>query len=166
MKDKKCVDCGQLYLPTGRAAKYCKICSQNRAKTSSRKRTQNYRILHGLIQKPYVGKGGNNASGETDSQYICGSVFFQKRRKEILAERKQCERCSKLLFPPQRYMWVVHHRDHDRSNNSEENFELLCKRCHQLEHNCFSHFPDNEQRLGESRRTQEGSKRTGPPKRS
>jgi hypothetical protein len=43
-----------------------------------------------------------------------------------------------------KYEWVVHHRDHDRSNNVDENFELLCKRCHQIEHECHKAFEGAE----------------------
>jgi 5-methylcytosine-specific restriction endonuclease McrA len=37
--------------------------------------------------------------------------------------------------------WVVHHRDHNHANNVDSNFELLCKSCHQKEHDCQSNLP-------------------------
>lgn len=36
----------------------------------------------------------------------------------------------------------MHHKDHNRKNNREENFELLCKRCHQVEHECWKNLPN------------------------
>lgn len=36
--------------------------------------------------------------------------------------------------------WVGHHKDHDRTNNTIENLSLLCKRCHQIEHECCKAF--------------------------
>lgn len=41
---------------------------------------------------------------------------------------KKCNRCSRRLFLQR------HHRDRDRSNNSSENVEILCRWCHQDEH--------------------------------
>lgn len=36
---------------------------------------------------------------------------------------------------------LVHHRDEDRSNNDPANLQPLCKRCHQLLHNCANNLP-------------------------
>jgi hypothetical protein len=52
-----------------------------------------------------------------------------------MIEKTACERCGsneKLL---------VHHKDRDRYNNVKENLGCLCKRCHQLEHECGKHLP-------------------------
>ena len=40
-------------------------------------------------------------------------------------------------------MRAVHHKDHNRKNNVESNFELLCKRCHQVEHECWKNLTNN-----------------------
>ena len=47
---------------------------------------------------------------------------------------RYCERCSKDLLNATHYEWCIHHKDYNRFNNVEENFELLCKSCHQKEH--------------------------------
>ena len=38
--------------------------------------------------------------------------------------------------------WTTHHRDHNHQNNPKDgqNWELLCKRCHQVEHKCWLAF--------------------------
>lgn len=60
--------------------------------------------------------------------------FFHKMRPLILEDRKCCNRCNKYLIGLNKSLWVVHHIDHNRENNSLSNFELLCKSCHQREH--------------------------------
>ncbi len=140
MKPKLCNDCGQEFIPKGPAGKYCEVHAEERRKECGRRGTQSYRIRHGLIQKPGVGKGGNNAKGPEDSQHTTGIMFFQRNRRYYRDLWKLCNRCEKDLTEAGRYEWVIHHRDHDRTNNVEENFELLCKKCHQIEHDCHEHF--------------------------
>ena len=58
-----------------------------------------------------------------------GGVGIYRRFK-----KSNCERCNsenKLL---------VHHKDHNRLNNSIDNLETLCYRCHMVHHNCISHL--------------------------
>lgn len=132
--------CGTVYLPKGPAAKYCPACAEANSKESKRRSAQAYKIRHGLVANPGVGKGGSPTRGDNSVCYKNGIAFFMKSRRRILEERRYCERCEKDLKDATRYHWVVHHRDHDRSNNTEANFELLCKRCHQLEHDCQNAF--------------------------
>jgi len=152
-KDKLCKnDCGTMFTPTGPSAKYCKSCAENLRAESSRRRTQNYKIRHNLIEKPGVGSGGNQGSGCDHHSYTTGiGCDFQDRRREIKEDRRYCERCDKDLRDAGRYFWCVHHIDHDRTNNSDSNLELLCKRCHQIEHECHKAFESAETILQESR---------------
>lgn len=138
-KNRIC-ECGNEYTPTGPAAKFCQICAEEKRKATACRGSQNYRIKHGLVQNPGVGKGGANKKGSEDSQYRTGIVYFMKNRRRIKEERQFCERCKVDLKDATRFQWVIHHRDHDRENNTDENFELLCKRCHQLEHECEKAF--------------------------
>jgi len=61
-------------------------------------------------------------------------TYFMRRRLELKEELQACQRCAKDLTDASRYEWCVHHIDHDRTNNTDDNFELLCKSCHQTEH--------------------------------
>jgi len=48
----------------------------------------------------------------------------------------KCNRCNY----DQKRILVVHHIDHDRSNNDISNLEILCPNCHAIEH----WFPDQK----------------------
>lgn len=133
-KDRICTLCGNMYTPTGPASRYCTPCSAVRHAEVRADITRRYRESRGC--KLGVGKGGANTSFTEDSQYRNGLSRFSKIRSSIRLSRRFCNRCSKDLLDASRYHWVVHHMDHNRANNVESNLELLCKRCHQLEHNC------------------------------
>ena len=142
-KPKKCaVDkCDNVFVPKGPASKFCHTCSSKRIRESAKRRTMDYRIKHGITKKPYSGKGGNNAKGEEDSQYKTGISSFQcVKRYNLKRDKGMCNRCESDLSNASRYMWCVHHIDHDRTNNEYSNLELLCKRCHQIEHDCHNAF--------------------------
>lgn len=42
-----------------------------------------------------------------------------------------CNHCGWDEYPD---VLIVHHLDRDRSNNNPENLEILCSRCHDIEH--------------------------------
>ena len=83
-----------------------------------------------------MGNKTNHARYTEDSQYKNGAGFFNRMRDRIKEERRFCERCGKDLKDANRYQWVVHHKDHNHFHNVIENYELLCKTCHQKEHEC------------------------------
>lgn len=132
--------CYEEYTPLGPAAKYCPSCALSRSRESGIRSTREYRIRNGLVKNPGVGKGGANAKYKEDSQYSTGIARFQNIRSRIKKERRYCERCGEDLTNASRYHWCVHHRDHDRSHNDDKNLELLCKSCHQIEHECHKAF--------------------------
>lgn len=138
LKDKLCLKCNTSFSPTGSCQKFCQECRVIVLRESSKTRTREYRRRKGVPVG--VGKGGSNQSRHEDSQYKNGIGFFMKIRTEIKANRRYCNRCQRDLSEATRYQWCVHHIDHDRSNNDEGNLELLCKRCHQIEHNCHRAF--------------------------
>ena len=73
-----------------------------------------------------------------------------------------CERCGKDLEDATRWKWCVHHKDHDHSNHELSNLELLCKRCHQLEHSCQDNL--KVQRLSRKGVGSSEPKREAPPR--
>lgn len=138
-------DCTNSFVPSGPASKFCDNCALERRRLSSCTRTANYRVRNNLIKKPGVGKGGNNAKGIEDSQYSTGIASFQTIKRSTLKEKiSECQRCHTDLSNAGRYEWCVHHIDHSRSNNDYSNLELLCKRCHQIEHECHKAFESAE----------------------
>jgi hypothetical protein len=139
--DKICKECNTEFLGTGPAAKYCTKCAELKVKESIARRYNRYVTKHKIIKARGVGRGNNQGSGETHHSFTTGIMCnFVSVRRKLKDERKNCERCNKDLSAATRYEWCLHHKDHDRKNNRESNFELLCKRCHQLEHNCQSAF--------------------------
>lgn len=69
-----------------------------------------------------------------------GNYTYETIRSEIKAERRYCADCSVDLLEATHYMWVIHHKDHNHFNNDAANLQLLCKRCHQIEHECWKAF--------------------------
>lgn len=141
IKNKNCLICSTEYTPTGRCSKYCKSCSDAKWKSKQAEYQQAYRIRNGLIKNPGIGSGNGAGKGKEHHSYVNGlGCDFQDVRKKIKEERRYCEKCNKDLIEATRYHWCIHHIDHDRTNNVETNFELLCKRCHQIEHDCHKAF--------------------------
>ena len=76
----------------------------------------------------------NHYRGVENPQYKYGAGVFVRKRAEIKERIGKCERCGKDLTNAGHYEWCVHHKNHNHYDNSEGNYELLCKKCHQLEH--------------------------------
>lgn len=78
--------------------------------------------------------------GPANHRFIDGSYTYETIRGEIRDEVRYCEKCSKDLAQATHYFWCVHHIDHDHYNNVRSNLQLLCKRCHLIEHKCWKNF--------------------------
>jgi len=140
-KDKNCSKCGNAYTPTGRCSKFCVECGVIHRREKAAADQQAYRIRHGLIQNPGIGSGNAQGRGENHHSFTNGlGCNFQNVRRKIKLDRRYCERCHVDLITATSYKWCIHHKDHDRTNNTESNFELLCKSCHQIEHECHKAF--------------------------
>lgn len=135
---KHCVKCNTEYQPTGRAAKFCPDCAKVAKKEAQKRGRDNFNRKKGC--KVGVGSGGLTGSGKENFAYKHGRCTFRRWAKERKESLGQCERCKVDLKDATHYQWVGHHRDHDPTNNVLENLELLCKRCHQLEHECWKAF--------------------------
>lgn len=61
------------------------------------------------------------------------TTLWRRIRQMKLNRDPLCERC--LLIGIAREAVIVHHKDHDQSNNADENHESLCNACHESEHN-------------------------------
>ena len=145
MYKKVCKICDCAFNGVGPAAKYCPTCqplAKEKAKKKAALATAAHGAATGRIKNPGVGKGGTTGRGENNHRYKHGGYTHETMRGLIKLERRYCERCSKDLIKASHYLWVMHHRDHDSYNNPEDgsNWELLCKRCHQLEHECHKAF--------------------------
>lgn len=141
MTKRQCTLCNNEFDPLGKSFKSCAECRSLPAKEIARRRSYAHKLKNGQISNPGVGKGGMIRPGKDHPSYKTGiACDFNNVVRRIKEERRYCEKCSKDLKDATRYYWCVHHKDHDRTNNVESNFELLCKRCHQIEHECHLAF--------------------------
>jgi hypothetical protein len=70
----------------------------------------------------------NNAvhrTGENHPNWVDGRFRYRERGLKDI-----CENCGETRY----YLLLVHHKDRNRANNSEENWETLCYNCHALRH--------------------------------
>jgi len=78
---------------------------------------------------------GRNKENKNPSWKGGRSVTYYRRLfNEVLP--KVCSNCGNTDN------LVVHHLDHDRTNNQLENLTVLCKRCHQIHHDCTKNLPN------------------------
>ena len=161
--NKVCQQCKTKFTATGPATMYCNECNALRVRKMVAKGVQQvpsktaflqYRVLirhdgvlHNLgtyetqkeaeeVVSAFRQKTPKVSQGQwsKDNRATTGIGYFMTSRGRIKRERRYCNRCGKDLLRLNKFEWVVHHIDHNRTNNIDENFELLCKRCHQLEH--------------------------------
>ena len=106
-----CIRCGEDFAGRWPKSKICKSCSKR-------------------------GQG----RGTAHWNFKDGSYTYETIRREIKDTVRYCQRCEDdLLDSPHNY-WCVHHIDHNHYNNDRDNLELLCKSCHQTEHECWLNF--------------------------
>ena len=132
-KPRNCVACGTEYQPKGSAAKYCVPCAEFRTAAMVRYHSFTKRVREG--RNAGAGSGGaNRHTPETATISTYRKVFLTRL---YLNQKGLCADCgwgfneSDLL---------VHHEDHNRHNNVITNLSLVCKRCHQIEHECWLAF--------------------------
>lgn len=101
-------------------------------------------IQEGLIDKriknPGVGSGGTTGFGKANFNYSHGRCTFRRWARERKETIGLCESCGKDIKNANRFEWCGHHKDHDSTHNIIENLILLCKQCHQIEHECWKAF--------------------------
>lgn len=130
-KPKPCLACGDLFKPTGNAAKFCGECADFRKAWGHWRDSRVATLRRG--GKAGVGSGGQNA-GQGSGIHLYRKWFL----KDIWeAQQGHCNECYEELQPKD---MILHHIDHNRHNNVRENLEGICKRCHQIEHECWLNF--------------------------
>lgn len=135
-----CDSCGVEIDKTGTPAKrYCLNCAEPIKKKKIRQSIDKYREKKGV--QVGVGSGNTQGSGKEHRAYKTGIALYKQTVKE--RGDSHCNRCKAEIDFSSHYNWVVHHIDHNRSNNNADNLELLCKKCHQREHDCFGHKRKN-----------------------
>jgi len=86
-------------------------------------------------RRSYVGKGNpmygrkrNNPKGKASLSYKNGIGDYRKR-----ALKHYGIKCNRCPIEDIRIL-LVHHKDRNRKNNEIDNFEILCRNCHTIEH--------------------------------
>lgn len=125
-----CDACHAEYLKVGPAGKFCPECSSFRLKVSQFYACRSRTIARG--GKAWVGSGGQNEKGCHEQKYRRWFLMDVWSRQQ-----GQCHDCWADLTPKQ---MLLHHIDHNRQNNVLSNFHGVCKRCHQIEHECWLAF--------------------------
>ena len=128
---KKVCDCGETFYSTGPAGRYCPTCKEladERIRQNNRERQEKRRREAGCK----IGRGA--PKGDQHPNYKHGYYVAQTQSREYRESVRYCERCGIDTFNLSRWHWVMHHKDHDHSNHNTDNLELLCKRCHAIEH--------------------------------
>ncbi len=138
-KTKHCKYCNTEYTPTGSSSFYC---SKEHQRLDNKDKMKIHQIRHRIWKENIskVGVGSGTGSGSSNVMYKGGLGQFRSMSLALRQEFQSCERCNKDLYNANRYEWCVHHKDHNRNNNVWSNLEMLCKRCHQLEHDCVKAF--------------------------
>ncbi len=137
-KLKPCVVCATEYYPTGRCSKYCPTCRPVVTKQIQASAIKRWQYQTGLLNGR--GSGSATGSGQDNHMYRHGRCVFRRWAKERKDSGGLCEECGKDIKDATNYEWVGHHIDHDQTNNVIENLKLLCKQCHQIEHECWKAF--------------------------
>ena len=139
LKEVSCQYCGCSIKPTGPNQKNCKSCLKkitnlDRQVSADMDRYKKF----GTYDR--IGQGGAQGSGKYSPFWRGEKILLSKSKNKIRSERVFCNRCGKNLLEASRWLWCIHHIDRDKTNQDPSNLELLCKRCHQLEHDCISHL--------------------------
>ena len=133
-----CQGCGNEFDKTGRNQTRCGPCGKSAQKAAIRA----WAVRTGAYTG--TGSGAHNTPGERHPQWNGGERKFSQVLAPAYFQRvRYCERCGEDLKDASPHMRCVHHKDHNRKNNDESNFELLCKRCHQVEHKCWLNLPNS-----------------------
>ena len=143
-KDKTCKICKTEFTPKAPATLYCDNCATpSLTKEYKRKAIMLYRMRQGGHE---IGVGSGNHSlnrGKTSPTYKNGIKAFYAHGKRIKEIVGLCARCGVDIKNVKPSGWATHHKDHNKDNNDvTTNLEVLCKRCHQVEHECVKNFND------------------------
>jgi len=66
------------------------------------------------------------------NHYGTGNGESSYRRLALLEYGYKCQKCG---YEANKAAIEVHHKDHNRENNTIENLEVLCANCHAIHHN-------------------------------
>ncbi len=142
LKQINCCYCKCTFDPTGPAQKMCSNCRVH-IKSINSQVVLDMARFEKFGTYDTIGKGQNSPSGKDSVHYTDGIGLFHKYLSPAVKTRRYCDICGKDLKDAGRYEWCAHHKDFERGHNTIDNIQLLCKRCHQMVHNCIGNLPNN-----------------------
>lgn len=101
----------------GSVALTCVVCGKSFNRPPSR----------AIYASPVCDKTCRGLLMRKEQPTVKGYRVWMKRRGVV----EKCGRCGFDAIPD---ILVVHHHDHNRSNNKPDNLEVLCPNCHAIEH--------------------------------
>ena len=136
-----CIYCGDTVVRTGPNSRVCDTCKAH-LKSITHQVNMDLRRHEKFGSYDSIGKGGMQIKGSENCCYKNGEARFAKEYRPLVRARRYCEICGKDLVDAGHYEWCVHHMDFTRRNDID-NLQLLCKRCHQLTHDCIGNLPND-----------------------
>lgn len=136
-----CLICGSQFYNTSPTGKYCGLSCKERSRISIRGKTENCQFCN----QSFKVRASNN-SGKFCSRKCAGfysQLFSAKLNYRVQAFVYYGLKCNKCGCLNEKVL-VVHHKDHDHSNNNINNLEVLCSNCH-LEHHWGDSFRAQKQ---------------------
>lgn len=130
-----CKSCEKPFDPTSGNQIYCKYCRAEKKKERDKARREKKRLnrieptfICPMCDREYK-KTGNN------QKYCLDCNKKEKHRKIAFEHYKEysCHRCGWDKWESLSELHV-HHKDRNKKNNSIENLEILCSKCHRHEH--------------------------------
>ena len=139
MAFNKTCSCGESFQATGPAGKWCPSCSLLK-KEEARVKNKEYAERKRRERGCKIGQGAPR--GKAHPNYKHGFYVAQTQSREYREAVRYCERCHIDTLSLSRWHWVMHHKDHNHCNHNESNLELLCKKCHAVEHDVVTNITE------------------------
>jgi hypothetical protein len=122
----KCIVCENEFVTKGPNALYCSV----KCKESSRPESSKKDFICLFCGKKFKRRAKYNAgkfcSRECSGLYTTANGKYNYFYKAFLNLPHKCNRCGIEDYT----VLLVHHKDHNHSNNSLSNLEILCANCH------------------------------------
>jgi hypothetical protein len=147
LKSKVCIYCKELFQPSGPAAKMCSTCKEHSENLEVQVRIDERRFRRFRTYEK-IGRGNSQGRGELHHSFKNGiGCHFPVLRYKLKRDLRYCQECGRDLIASTKYEWCCHHIDHNRENNTIDNLTLLCKSCHQKEHECWKNFLESAETI-------------------
>lgn len=127
-KEFSCPSCGTLFSILDSQIGKKKFCSRPCARQGNRK---SIRKTCPCCKEEFMSPPSKEAMGHG---IYCSLDCFRVHRADVTFLVKARGECNRCHWNEEQGILAIHHIDRNRQNNAPENLELLCPRCHTLDH--------------------------------